>query len=157
MIDSCHVLVSRIPALVCSLQCIEHDCHCQYLPKDLVVCFWFDLCGLVVLVRILWFLVALHFISELTKFFTIIMSIYAQLSELMCFHIKCSARYSTCSTIVQYQLLYHHHGRTLGSWPPKYTISIICPPFRQFFKMVEWTWWRHRNANNKGLSPQSFF
>jgi len=35
----------------------------------------------------------------------------AQLSELMCFHIKCSARYST---IVRYQLLYHHHGRSQG-------------------------------------------
>jgi len=33
-----------------------------------VVCFLFDLCGLVVLVRILWFSVAVHFISELTKF-----------------------------------------------------------------------------------------
>jgi len=35
------------------------------------------------------------------------MSILVQLSELMCFHIKCSARYST---IVQCRLLYHHHG-----------------------------------------------
>jgi len=33
-----------------------------------VVCFWFDLCGLVVLVRILWFLAAVSFISELVKF-----------------------------------------------------------------------------------------
>jgi len=36
--DLCHVLVSRIPALVCSQQYKEHGCHCYYLPKDLVVC-----------------------------------------------------------------------------------------------------------------------
>ena len=35
--------------------------HCRYLSKELVVCFLFDLYGFVVLV-------AVHFISEITKF-----------------------------------------------------------------------------------------
>jgi len=44
---------------------------------------------------------------------------------------------------------------------PKYIISITCPPFCQFYKRSgrttgEWARWRHRNANNKGLAPQSF-
>jgi len=53
------------------------------------------------------------------------MSIQIQLSELMCFHIKYSARHST---ILQYQLLYHHHGRSQGvTWavvPKMYQINL---------------------------------
>jgi len=40
--------------------------------------FWFDLCSLAVLVRILWFLVAVHFISESAKFELIIIGNFSQ-------------------------------------------------------------------------------
>jgi len=70
--DLCHALVSQILVLVCSLPYAEHSCHCQYIPKDHVVCFSIDLYSSVILVRILCFFVAVHFISELRKFELII-------------------------------------------------------------------------------------
>jgi len=36
----------------------------------------------------------------------------------------------------------------------------MCPPILSILQKgritVEWGWWRHRNANNEGFSPQSF-
>jgi len=67
MTDSCHVLVSRIPALVCSLQLYgtRLPLLVLYLPKDLLV-FFFDL------IYVVFVAAAVHFISEQTKFELII-------------------------------------------------------------------------------------
>ena len=87
--------------------------------------------------RILWVLVAVHFISELPKFefiITIFEHKYAQLPELMCFHIECSAR---SRTIVQYQLLYHHRWRYHGALGPLGTKIYYVrnlPPFCEVYK-----------------------
>jgi len=85
-------------------------------------------CGLFVIWSMWWLLVTVHFIYRnwpnfnwLSQFLSIIVSIWAQLSDLMCFHIKCSAkcyisRYSTIVyiTCIHYYLLYHHDGRSQG-------------------------------------------
>jgi len=76
-------------------------------PKDIVVCSWFNLCGLVLLVRILFE----HSYVYLSHF-----------SELICFHIKCSARYSTnCYTTTM------SAQEGTSPWSPKHIISIIYP------------------------------
>ena len=56
---------------------------------------------------------------------------------LLCFHIKCSARYTvipfystTCYTTTSVAREAH------GPWLPKYIISVLCPPCRQFYKKV---------------------
>jgi len=36
-----------------------------------------------------------------------------------------------------------------------HSLSSILPILRKGRTTVDWTWWRHQNANNKGLSPQS--
>jgi len=43
--DSCRLLVSRFPALVCSLQYANHSYSAGSLPKDLVVFYDSEPCG----------------------------------------------------------------------------------------------------------------
>jgi len=87
------------------------------------------------------------------------MFIWAQLPELICLHNKCNARYST---IVYYQLLYHHHGpskRALGPWSPKYVISIICTShIVEFTKRPYYVWVLVTSSKRKKIKvcpPQS--
>jgi len=64
------VAQSRIPALVCTVACNTQNTVATTSVYQKILCFvfLFDLCGLAVLVRILWLSVAVHFISELTTF-----------------------------------------------------------------------------------------
>jgi len=75
----------------------------------------------------------------------------------MSFHIKCSAnaRYLDTAPLytgIHYELAYHRDGRSQVSIP---NVPPIWPNLKKGRTTVEWTWWRHRNANNKVCPPQS--
>jgi len=88
------------------------------LLKDLAVCFWFDLCGLMVL-ELKWDLVV--FSSGTFYFRTKIIWIVNQ--NFVLYSTSC---YSTTMGVAR--------GAS-GPWSPKYFISIFCPHFANFTKM----------------------
>jgi len=123
-----------------------------------IVCFWFDLCV------VLWFLAAVYFISKLTKFQLIIITIfeynYVLLSPNLRINVLVNALLSDRYVdITPTTTMGAARGGTRAMVTKIYkfhNVSYILPILQKGRTTVEWTWWRHRNANNIGVSPPKF-
>jgi len=44
-----------------------------------------------------------------------------------------------------------------GTWSPNYiNVPTVLPILHKGRTAVEWTWWHHRNGNNKDCTPKVF-